>query len=237
MTKLAIALFSLLKLGKVGGTLITMLISLGAYALVFGWRYAAGFVGLLLVHEMGHFLAARQRGLAVGAPTFIPFVGAWIALKEQPLDAETEAYVGLAGPLVGTLGAVACYFAGRDLQDQTLLAVSYAGFFLNFFNLIPLHPLDGGRITGVLGPRMWFFGVPVMAAMMIYSFSPLLVAITIMAVPSLIKAWKHDGQDPDAAAYYAVPDGTKFEYGVLYLGLLAYLAVMTHEVHGMIGAA
>ena len=62
-----------------------------AYALVFGWWYAVGFVLLIFVHEMGHYLAARQRGLDVGAPTFIPFVGAWIELKDMPHDVETEA--------------------------------------------------------------------------------------------------------------------------------------------------
>ncbi len=72
------SLFLLLKFAKVGKVLTTggtMLISVFAYALIYGWRYAVGFVALLFVHEMGHFVAARQRGLDVGAPTFIPFVG------------------------------------------------------------------------------------------------------------------------------------------------------------------
>ena len=89
MAKLLILLFSGLKLGKLLATGGTMLLSVAAYAFVFGWRYAVGFVVLLFIHEMGHFMAARQRGLAVGAPTFIPFVGAWIELKEQPMDVET----------------------------------------------------------------------------------------------------------------------------------------------------
>jgi len=236
MIKLVALAFGLLKLGKIGGMLLTMFASLAIYAVAFGWRYAAGFMGLLFLHEMGHFCAARQRGLAVGAPTFVPFVGAWIELKQQPHDAETEAYVGLAGPFVGTLGAVACYFLGREEQDQTILAVSYAGFFLNFFNLMPLQPLDGGRITGILGPRIWFLGVPMMGALMIYSFSPLLVVISLMAVPSLLKAWRHDPTDDATQAYYAVPFEKKFEYGILYLGLAAYLAIMTHDTHALIGA-
>ena len=91
MGGLLLKLLVLFKLGKAGGTLVTMLLMLAVYAGMFGWRYAAGFVFLLFVHEMGHFLAARQRGLAVGSPTFIPFVGAWIQLKEMPHDAETEA--------------------------------------------------------------------------------------------------------------------------------------------------
>jgi len=100
MIKALLLLFSFLKFGKiltVGGT---MALSVFAYSLIWGWRYAAGFVVLIFVHEMGHYLAAKQRGLNVGAPTFIPFVGAWIELKDMPHNAETEAYIGYAGPLL-----------------------------------------------------------------------------------------------------------------------------------------
>lgn len=234
MIKLALIGLKLFKLGKVGGTLLTMLISLAIYAAAFGWRYAAGFIGLLFLHEMGHYLAARQRGLNVGAPTFIPFVGAWIELREAPMDVETEAYVAMAGPFVGTLGACACYFLGREAQDQTLLAISYSGFFLNFFNLIPLSPLDGGRITAILSPRVWFLGVPLLIAAFFYTPSPLLVVIAIAAFPALRAAWNYDPTDPETARYYDVPLATRLEYGAVYLGLALYLAVMTHEVHGMI---
>jgi Zn-dependent protease len=231
--KLLLLLFGLFKLGKIGGTLLTMLASLAVYGAMFGWRYAAGFIGLLLVHEMGHYLAARQRNLAVGAPTFIPFVGAWIELKETPMDVETEAYVAAAGPFVGTLASVLVYFWARETGSQLLLAVAYSGFFLNFFNLIPLPPLDGGRMTAILSPRIWYLGAPVMLALMIYRPSPLLIVIAIASIPSLMKAWRH-GQDPADRAYYAVPVGTRFEYGFFYLGLAAFLALMTQATHEMI---
>ena len=90
--KILFLLLATLKWGKLATTGGTMLLSLGVYALFWGWPFAAGFVVLLLAHEMGHFMAARQCGLNVGVPTFIPFVGAWIQLKEQPMDAATEAY-------------------------------------------------------------------------------------------------------------------------------------------------
>ncbi|WP_409997699.1 site-2 protease family protein [Bradyrhizobium sp. SZCCHNRI3043] len=97
----------------------TMLLSLVVYAGIWGWRYAAGFIALLFAHEMGHYIAARQRGLDVGAPAFIPFVGAWIALKEQPVDVETEAYVALAGPLVGTAAALCGLSVGAIGRQQS----------------------------------------------------------------------------------------------------------------------
>ena len=88
MLKLLAALFAAGKLGKVALTGGTMLLSVFAYALIFGWWYAVGFVVLIFIHEMGHFVAARMRGLDVGAPTFIPFVGAWIEMKTMPHDVE-----------------------------------------------------------------------------------------------------------------------------------------------------
>ena len=131
------ALAALLLAGKLGKLLTsggTMLLSVFAYAFVFGWWYAVGFVVLLFIHEMGHFLAAKKRGLQVGLPTFIPFVGAWIQLKQQPMDAETEAFVGIAGPMLGSAAAFVCYMLARETGSGLLMALAYAGFFLNLFN-------------------------------------------------------------------------------------------------------
>jgi Zn-dependent protease len=228
-------LFGFLKFGKVGGTLLTMLLSLGVYAMMFGWGYAAGFIGLLFLHELGHLIAARQRSLAVGMPTFIPFVGAWIELKDAPMDVETEAYVAAGGPLLGTIGALAFYYWGRETGSAMLLAIAYSGFFLNFFNLIPLSPLDGGRMTAILSPRIWFLGVPLMLGLMVYRPSPLLLVIAIAAVPALRQAWNFDPEAEENRRYYAASTATKFEYGLFYLGLAAFLAYMTHATHEMIG--
>lgn len=239
MLKLIFLLFSGLKLGKLLTTGGTMLISVVVYAFIYGWRYAVGFVALLFVHEMGHFMAARQRGLKVGAPTFIPFVGAWIQLKDLPHDAETEAYVGLGGPLLGSLGALLCYFVARDAgpEDRWLLAVAYGGFFLNLFNLIPLSPLDGGRITAVLSPRLWLLGVPILMGVFWWNPSPMLLIIALLAAPQVMKAWRWRAGDPAHGAYYQASGQTRLTYGALYLGLLGFLAVMTHDVHEMLTQA
>jgi Zn-dependent protease len=234
--KLLLLLLSAGKLGKLLTTGGTMLVSVVAYAFVFGWRYAAGFVGLIFVHEMGHYLAARQRGLAVGAPTFIPFVGAWIELKDQPRDAETEAWIGFAGPLLGSIAALGCYFAARESGSRLLLALAYAGFFLNLFNLIPLSPFDGGRITAVLSPRIWLLGVPVLVAIFFWRPSPLLVLMAVLAAPQVLKAWRYDPEAPENRSYYAVSAETRLTYALYYIGLLAFLAVMAHDTHEMLGA-
>lgn len=224
------------KLGKAGGTLITMLLSLAAYAAVFGWPYATGFILMLLLHELGHYVAARQKGLSVGAPTFIPFVGAWIELKEQPLDVKTEAYVAAAGPLVGTIAATLCYALARQTSSQMLMAVAYAGMFINLFNLLPVPPLDGGRVTGALSPRIWLIGVPIIVAMTVYRFSPIMVMILIMAAPAALKAWRFDPTAEENKRYYDIAAGERLEYALLYFGMLAYLGYMTEALHEMVGA-
>jgi Zn-dependent protease len=220
------------KLATMGGS---MLLSLAIYATVWGWRYAAGFIALLFAHEMGHYVAARQRGVNVGAPTFIPFVGAWIALKDHPLDVETEAYIALAGPVVGTICALAVYLWARSDNSGLLLAISYSGFFLNFFNLLPLSPLDGGRVTSILSPRIWFLGVPALLVAMLYRPSPMLILIALLAAPQLMKAWRYDPKAPENLAYYGVAIQTRLEYGFAYIALAALLGVMTYDVHAMLG--
>lgn len=232
--KLLLTLLAAGKLGKVLLTGGTMLLSVFAYALVFGLWYAVGFVLLIFVHEMGHYLAARQRGLAVGAPTFIPFVGAWIQLQDMPHDVETEAWVALAGPLLGSLGAIACYWLYRASDDRLFLALAYAGFFINLFNLIPLSPFDGGRITAILSPRVWLLGAPLLVAVFFWSPSPLLVLMAILAAPQLVRAWNFDPQAAENAAYYAVAPAKRFEYALYYVGLAAFLGVMSYEVHEML---
>lgn len=237
MGKILLLLLSGAKLGKLLTTAGSMLLSVVVYAFIFGWRYAVGFVVLLFVHEMGHYIFARQRGLEVGLPTFIPFLGAWVQLKDLPHDAETEAYVGLGGPLVGTVGALAAYFLARNEGSNWLLAVAYSGFFLNLVNLIPIIPFDGGRITAVLTPKLWLLGVPLLGALFWYFPSPMLIIFALLAAPHAWRAWKFRHDSEEGQTYYQVSAGKKWEYGICYVALIAFLAVMTHDVHGMLGAA
>ena len=232
------ALAALLIAGKFGKFLITggtMLLSVFTYAWVFGWGYAVGFVALIFAHEMGHFIAARNRGLKVGAPTFIPFVGAWIELKEQPMSAETEAYVGIAGPMLGTAATFVCYLLALHTGNRLLLAVAYSGFILNLFNLIPLTPLDGGRIVSVISPRIWFLGIPLLAGVFFWSPSPLLILIAIIAIPQVWAAFKNRSMLD--SAYYRASLSVRLQYTVQYLMLMSVLAIMAFEVHEMLGVS
>lgn len=234
--KLLLLLFTGLKFGKLFTTGGTMLLSVVAYAWIFGWWYAVGFVGLIFIHEMGHYAAARQRGLAVGAPTFIPFLGAWITMKDMPTDVETEAHVAIAGPFLGALAAFGVYFWALQTDSRLLLAIAYSGFFLNLFNLLPVSPLDGGRITAIISPRVWLLGAPLMVALLFYSPSPALLIVAILAAPQVWKAWNYDPNAEENRAYYDVPNKVRLEYGLIYLGLTAVLAIMTYHVHEMLGS-
>jgi Zn-dependent protease len=226
----AVKLLKFAKLAKVASSAGSMLLSVFLYSLSYGWGYAAGFIGLLFCHEMGHYLAARQRGLAVGLPTFIPFVGAWIELKDGFRDAETEAYVAFAGPAIGTLSALACLALGNLLDSDLMRAVAYSGFILNLFNLIPLSPLDGGRITSIVSPHVWLIGIPALVALFFYWPSPLLIMIAVLAIGHVWSLFAARNAE-EHRRYHDVAWPVRLGYGAAYLALAGFLALMAFELH------
>jgi Zn-dependent protease len=232
MLKILMLVLGGAKFGKLLASGGTMLLSVVAYAWSLAGSTPWAFV-LLFVHEMGHYIAARRRGLPVGLPTFIPFVGAWINLKEMPHDAETEAYVGLGGPLLGTVGA-SWLLLGAQRDTRWLLAVAYAGFFLNLFNMIPLSPFDGGRITAVLSPAHLAAGRAGAGALFWWRPSPMLLLMALLAAPQVWKAITYKRHSEEAQTYYAVSSAAKLQYGLIYVGLTGFLAVMTADVHQLL---
>jgi len=179
-------------LAKVGKPLITMALSIGAYALIYPWTFAIGFVLLILVHEMGHVWAAKRAGVPVSAPMFIPFIGALIMLKRNPRDAATEAYIGIGGPLLGTVGALVCYAVGMLTDQPFWYALAYTGFFINLINLLPIHPLDGGRIVTAVSRWLWLVGV-VAGPILIWKFGGFLfILIWLLFVWEMYKRFVRD---------------------------------------------
>jgi Zn-dependent protease len=133
---------------KFGGALkfLTIFAAVGGYALIWGWAFAVGLVALILVHELGHYVEAKRVGFNPSLPVFIPFLGAYVALKDMPFDPWRDARVTVAGPVVGGAGALAMLAAGEVTDSNLLRALAYTGFLLNLFNLIPIGFLDGGRL-------------------------------------------------------------------------------------------
>ncbi len=121
-------------------------ISVGGYALIWGWQWGVGLVALIAIHEAGHYVEAKRQGLKPSLPVFVPFLGAYVALKDQPFDPWRNALVSLAGPVVGGLGALGVFIAGQATDSRLLLSLAYTGFLLNLFNLIPIGFFDGGHI-------------------------------------------------------------------------------------------
>jgi Zn-dependent protease len=133
-----------LKFGFVFVKFFSIFIAVGGYALIWGWKFAIGFVALIFVHEMGHWIEAKRLGLNPSLPMFIPFLGAYVAFKNT--DPWRHARVALAGPLLGGVGAAGTLLLGSQLDSDLLRALAYVGFLLNLVNMIPIGILDGGAI-------------------------------------------------------------------------------------------
>ena len=209
------------KLFTVAGS---MLVSIGAYALLWGWQFAVGFVLLLFVHELGHVLEAKRQGLPVSAPLFIPFLGALITLKRLPDNAWAEAKVAIAGPIVGGLGAAAVWLAGESAGSELLVALGFTGFFLNLFNLAPISPLDGGRIVSAIHPGLWIVGLAALVGLTIVAPNPILILILVLGGLESWRRWKHR-HHPEAETYYRVTPARRVITGVGYIALAALLTV------------
>ena len=210
--------------------LFSMIISFGAYLLLGPWWFALGLVGLLFVHEMGHVLEAKRQGLPVSVPVFIPFLGAMITMKEMPRDAWREARLAIAGPILGSLGALVLYGVGVAYDSHDLKALAFLGFFLNLFNLLPVVPLDGGRVTASLHPVLWLLGFVGLLALVVYRPNPILIIILLLAGSELWRRWQLRGH-PQMSSYYQVEPRRRLLMGVLYFGLAALLVFCMHATH------
>lgn len=168
-------LISLLKLK----TLLSALISIAVYATVYPWTFSVGLVALLFVHEMGHVWVAKRRGLPVTSPLFIPLFGALIMMKRNPRDAETEAAIALGGPMLGSAAALVCFVFWKWTGTEVWAALAYVGFLINLFNLLPIHPLDGGRIVAAVSRWLWVVGVLAFPVIIWYTGNYVLVVIWI----------------------------------------------------------
>ncbi|MFZ5643100.1 MAG: site-2 protease family protein [Bacillota bacterium] len=215
-------LLVLLKFSKFGATFISMFVTVIVYSLFFGWKFALGFVILLLIHENGHILAAKKIGLPVSKPIFIPFVGAFISMKEMPKSARQEAIIGVGGPLLGGLASIACFFI-YDIFDETYwLALGYVGCFLNLFNLVPLGFLDGGRIATAISIWLWVPGAIILGILAIKLGSPIVILVLILGLFEGYKVFKKR-HNPESLQYYQIDPSFRFKMGMAYLLLVAVL--------------
>jgi Zn-dependent protease len=210
----------------------TALVSVAAYSLWFGWTFAVGFVVLLFVHEMGHVIQLRREGVKASAPMFVPFFGAFIAAKSLGENALAEARVGLAGPILGTLGAGVCFAIGEATNSDFFRALAYIGFFLNLFNLLPVVPLDGGRAMAAMAPWMWFVGLGALVALLFVIPNPILLIIVALGAFETYRRWRQrKTRSLEQAAYYRVSPRNRLLIGAVYVGLIVLLALGMADTH------
>jgi Zn-dependent protease len=204
----------------------TAFVSVAAYSLFWGWPFAAGFVVLLFVHEMGHVIQLRREGIKASAPMFIPFLGAAIFSKSLGDNALAEARVGLAGPILGSLGAAVVAVIGALTGSSLLLALAYLGFLLNLFNLLPVVPLDGGRAMAAMSPVLWFLGFGALVALELWRPNPILLIIVIFGGLETWRRWKQrKTRTLEQAAYYRVSPRNRLIVGAIYIALIVALVI------------
>jgi Zn-dependent protease len=223
---------ALLLLGKVKflTTSASMLVSVAAYALIWGWKFGAVFVALLFIHEIGHVIQLRREGVPASAPMFVPFLGAFVAMKELPKDAGAEARVGLAGPVLGTIGCLIPLAIWQATGEPFWQAATFIGLFLNLFNLLPVLPLDGGRAMAALSSWIWAIGFVLFLGLLVVFPSPVLILIVLLGGFETWRRWKQRGS-PEARAYNRIPTRTRVAVGLTYLGLVVALGVGMELTH------
>src|SRR5919204_1219564 len=202
------------------------------YAQLFGWAFGVGIVLLILIHESGHVVVARLMGMPVTLPVMIPFLGAFVSMKQQPRTVAQESVMAIGGPILGSIGAGLCYVGYLAMPDtatgQLLRALAYFGFLINLFNLVPVTPLDGGRVLSLLSKWFNVAGLAIAAALLLYemavgnSVSPVLFLVLIFGAFSTFQRFRSTVLNP---AYYAVDTQTKWTIGLIYLGLLLALGL------------
>lgn len=210
----------------------SMLVSIAAYTTIWGVWFAVGFVVLLLVHEMGHVIALRREGIHASLPMFIPFLGAVISARSLGENATAEARVGLAGPILGSIGAGLCLVIWQITGDDYWRALAFTGLFLNLFNLLPVLPLDGGRAMAAMAPWMWGVGFAAMVVLALVFPNPVIFIIVLFAGFETYRRWKlRRTRSLEQAAYYRVPPRDRWLIAAVYLGLIALLVIGMDATH------
>lgn len=211
----------------------SMLVSVAAYALIWGWQFGAGLVLLLLVHEYGHVIQLKREGVKdVGAPVFIPFLGAAVWAKSLGDDAAAEARVGLAGPILGSIAALACVGLYAATGNNLFLALAFTGFFLNLFNLLPVGFLDGARAAAALSPWVWLLGVFGIVILVLTVPNPIIILIAVLGIYETwtrFRRFRAGGEE--VRRYYSISRRDRILIGVVYLGLIIALVVAMDLTH------
>jgi Zn-dependent protease len=199
-------------------------VTIAAYTSQWPLAVVVGFVGITLIHEVGHAVAIRAKGLRAGFMVFIPFIGGAVTLKDQPRSVYDDALIGLAGPAAGTFASLACLQVYKWKDDPLWLLIAFLGFALNLFNLLPIGMLDGGRISAAVTKWMWVFGGGALAYKVFDQPNPLTIVIAVLAAFQVYASIVREKTD---AHFYDVTPIQRAAIAVLYFALVIFLGHQT----------
>ena len=206
--------------------------------MMYGWVFAIFLVLLIFIHEMGHVIALRQKGYPLKAPLFIPLLGA-VIFAPSGMNRSTEAYVGIGGPVLGTIGALVLYLIWYiyPTHPSILLSMSFVGIAMNLFNMIPIRPLDGGRITQAASSWFMWIGIVLLMSLTIALKDPGLLIIWILALDDMdnlsakVRLWIGGGIFIAMITLFAMSAGKEnsgWWYGFdIIIGILFLLLLVT----------
>ncbi|HEX7833298.1 MAG TPA: site-2 protease family protein [Thermoanaerobaculia bacterium] len=213
--------FGAMQYAIAGGSFV---VTIAAYATQFPLGVVIGFVVITLIHEIGHAVAIRAKGLRAGFMVFVPFIGGAVTLKDQPRTAYDDAIIGLAGPFAGTLASLVCLQIYKWTADPLWLLIACMGFMINLFNLVPIGMLDGGRISAAVSKWMWIFGGGVIIWKIIDQPNPLIILIAVLAAFQVYASLEREKTDK---RFYEVTPPQRAAIAVLYFALVIFLGHQT----------
>jgi Zn-dependent protease len=213
--------FGTVQYAVAGGSFVVTIV---AYTTQFPLTIVVGFVVITLIHEIGHAVAIRAKGLRAGFMVFIPFVGGAVTLKRQPRTVYDDALIGLAGPAAGTVASLVCLQLFKWTDDSRYLLIALLGFVLNLFNLLPIGMLDGGRISAAITKWMWLFGGAVIVYKVFDQPNPLVILISILAAFQVYASIMREKHDP---RFYQITPTQRAGIAVLYFALVIFLGHQT----------
>lgn len=213
-------------------TLLTGLVAIGAYALLFPWQVALGLVAMIFVHEMGHVFEIRRQGMQATAPIFIPFLGAAIFQRSHAQSPVKQAQIGIAGPIAGTLAAIVALVLYNSTHFDLYLVWAYFGFWINLFNLIPFGMLDGGWIVAPISKWVQVAGLAVLVALLIAGQVNLLVVIVVaLGMPMVYRRFRDSAYD---SYLTSGPASARYAIGAAWVALVVLLGVAFYQTEGML---
>jgi Zn-dependent protease len=218
--------FGAMQYAIAGGSFV---VTIAAYATKWPLAVVVGFVVITLIHEIGHAVAIRAKGLRAGFMVFIPFIGGAVSIKDQPHSVYDDAIIGLAGPAAGTAASLICLQIYKWIDDPLWLLIAFLGFGLNLINLLPIGMLDGGRISAAVTKWMWVFGGAAVVYKVVQQPNPLIVLIAVLAAFQVYASLNREKTDPH---YYDIPGAQRAAIAVLYFALVIFLGHQTWMTYG-----